>query len=307
MDGRPMITLVTTRARRTARMTALLAAALGVAATAASAASAAPVISSNWSGYAARETSRAAPFQSVSGEWRQPVASCRRGRESFVGVWVGLGGYAESSRALEQIGTDSDCTRAGQPVYAIWYELVPAQPVQIRVRLRPGDLVSASVTVRRHEVTLRLRDLTTGRRFGVVRRIKHIDVSSAEWIVEAPSSCLGGGSCATLPLTDFGTTTFTNATATAGGRTEGAAGPGWSTSALELRQSARSDGFSAGRGAAPEVVISAPTPLSPGGSFSVAWAEERGTSEAGPVVSSSAANTLRFGGPGRVAPASIPR
>jgi hypothetical protein len=297
-----MITPVT-RARRTARLSVLLAAA---ACMPAAGASAAPLVSSNWSGYAARATSRAIPFQSVAGEWRQPAASCRRGRESYVGVWVGLGGYAESSRALEQVGTDSDCTRNGQAVYATWYELVPAQPVQIRLVIHAGDVVAASVTVRRHDVTLRIRDLTTGARFSALRRTRFIDISSAEWIVEAPSTCLGGSSCATLPLTDFGTTTFTAATATAGGRTAEAAGPGWSTAALELRQTARG-GFPASRAAAGAVVTAVPSPLSAGGSFSVAWGEERGSSEATPVASNSAGDAVRFPTLAALAPAAIPR
>jgi hypothetical protein len=275
-------------------MSALLAAALCVPAAAAGAASAAPLVSSNWSGYAARAASRTQPFQSVSGEWRQPAASCRRGHESYVGVWVGLGGYDKASRALEQIGTDSDCTRGGQAVYATWYELVPAQPVPIPLSLHPGDEVAASVTVRRHDVTLRLRDLTTGRRFSALRHTPYIDLSSAEWIVEAPSTCLGGNSCTTLPLTDFGTTTFTNATATAAGRTADA-GPGWSTAELELRQGPRVEGFPAGRAAAAAVVTAVPTPLSAGGSFSVAWAEERGSSQAAPVASTGVTQNVRSG------------
>jgi Peptidase A4 family len=303
MHARPMITPVT-RARRTAWLSALLAAAACVPA---AAASAAPLVSSNWSGYAARARSRAIPFQSVSGEWLQPAASCRRGRESYVGVWVGLGGYSETSRALEQVGTDSDCTRNGQAVYATWYELVPAQPVQIRMAIHAGDVVAASVTVRRHDVTLRIRDRTTGARFSALRRTRSIDVSSAEWIVEAPSTCLGGSSCATLPLTDFGTTTFTAATATAAGRTAEASDPGWSTAALELRQSARTAGFPASRRSAGAVVTAAPSPLSPGGSFSVAWAEERGSSEATPVATNSAGDTVRFQTPVLVAPGADPR
>jgi hypothetical protein len=303
MRGRPMITPVT-RARRTARLSALLAAAAFLPATAASAA---PLVSSNWSGYAARAGSRAIPFQSVSGDWRQPAASCRRGRETYVGVWVGLGGYSETSRALEQVGTDSDCTRNGQAVYATWYELVPAQPVQIRMAIHAGDLMTASVTVRRHDVTLRIRDLTTGARFSALRRTRFIDVSSAEWIVEAPSTCLGGSSCSTLPLTDFGTTTFTAATATAAGRTAEASGPGWSTAALELRQSARPTGFPASRGSAVAVVTAVPSPLSAGGSFSVEWAEDRGASEATPVASSSAGDAVRFQTPLLVAPGPNPR
>ena len=41
------------------------------------------------------------------------------------------------------------------------------------------------------------------------------DISSAEWIAEAPSTCSQGlSSCTPLPLADFGTVQFTSASAT---------------------------------------------------------------------------------------------
>jgi Peptidase A4 family len=234
-----------------------------------------PLISSNWAGYAARIHSGAGRFQSVSGVFTQPLAACSRGQESYVGVWVGLGGYASGARALEQIGTDSDCTKGGRAVYSAWFELVPAPPIPIAVTIRPGDQVGVSVTVHRHRVTLRLRDYTTGSRFSVRRRTSPVDVSSAEWIVEAPSTCLSSRSCATLPLTDFGTASFLNATATAGGRTMPVQGPGWSTSALELHQGPDASGVQLGHGAAsaPGPVAAVPSILGPGGAFSVTWVQ----------------------------------
>jgi hypothetical protein len=46
-------------------------------------------------------------------------------------------------------------------------------------------------------------------------------VSSAEWIAEAPSRCLSSSShdCHILSLADFGSVTFTGASASVGGRT----------------------------------------------------------------------------------------
>ena len=43
------------------------------------------------------------------------------------------------------------------------------------------------------------------------------DTSSAEWIAEAPPACQGGtsGACQTVPLADFTSVDFTNASATA--------------------------------------------------------------------------------------------
>jgi Peptidase A4 family len=268
---------------RAARAGKTIALALLAAGALAGTASAQPLVSSNWAGYAAVIGPGQGRFQSVSGTFTQPVASCTRGQESYVGVWVGLGGYATDARALEQIGTDSDCTKAGRPVYDAWFELVPAPPTQIDLAVRPGDEIATSVTVHRHDVTLRLRDYTSGARFSVRRRVSPIDVSSAEWIVEAPSTCASSRSCATLPLTDFGTASFLDATATVGGRTMPAQGPGWSAAALELHQGPDGSGIRLGPGRAgtPGPVAAVPSALSPGGAFSVTWIQRSAAAEAG--------------------------
>ena len=102
---------------------------------------------------------------------------------------MGLGGYAHSSDALEQVGVDADCSRYGHPHYDSWYELIPAAPVGIHISVHAGDEMTGSVTVRGTHVTLRLRNLTTGARYSTTRHTSQIDVSSADWIIEAPSSC----------------------------------------------------------------------------------------------------------------------
>jgi Peptidase A4 family len=200
-------------------------------------AAAATSISSNWSGYLATPRASArAGFSSVSGSWRQPNVKCSPGGESYSATWVGLGGYSEASRALEQIGTDADCARSGGAEYSSWYELLPAGPVNLSLKVRPGDELSASVTVRGHGVTLRLRDLSTGARFTKTLRVSSIDDSSAEWIVEAPSVCASSNACETLPLSDFGDVAFSSATATLDGHTAPIPRGDWSATALELRQ-----------------------------------------------------------------------
>ena len=128
-------------------------------ATGALAASSAPAasVSTNWAGYVAvPSASVGSRFSSVSGSWKQPSANCSAGRETYSAVWVGLGGYNEDARSLEQIGTDSDCARSGGASYSSWYELLPAEPVNLTLEVHPGDEISASVTVKNHDVTLRI-------------------------------------------------------------------------------------------------------------------------------------------------------
>jgi hypothetical protein len=240
-------------------------------------------LSSNWAGYVAAPTaSSGVGFSRVSGRWTQPSAKCAGRGAGYSAVWVGLGGYRESAHTLEQVGTDADCTGSGRARYSSWYELLPAAPVVLSLKIRPGDRLNASVTTRGRSVTLRIRNLTTNRRFAVTRRLSRVDVSTAEWIVEAPSECTSS-SCRTLPLADFGVVSFTSATATAHGHTGTLGDPRWSAGALELRQSP----FAAGRpgvaGSSASAVFVGATPTAAArasGAFSVSWGLLTAPSEA---------------------------
>ncbi len=249
------------------------------------ASAAAGAVSSNWAGYVALPlTASGAGFSSISGTWREPSATCTAGRVGYSAVWVGLGGYRENAKALEQIGTDADCSRAGVAVYATWYELLPASPVAIPLKASPGDEMSASVTVRNNDVTLRIRDLTTGTRFSHSQRAPLLDSSSADWIVEAPSECFASHGCHTLQLADFGSVAFSSATATSRGHSGSIADPLWSMSELELRESAfdsalstRSTSTGPQNDSSRGIIAATPSPLAPSaGAFSVTWREQHG-------------------------------
>jgi hypothetical protein len=257
----------------------ILASASGSQALASATTPAATSVSANWAGYVAvPPASAGSRFSSVSGTWRQPSATCSAGQESFSAVWVGLGGYSASARALEQIGTDTDCTRSGGARYSTWYELLPAGPVNLKLKVHPGDELSASVTVKGHGVTLRIADLTTGERFSRTQRVASVDTSSAEWIVEAPSACVSSQSCEILPLTDFGEVPFAAATATADAHTGPITDPDWTAGALELQQQAFAVGGSqTSAHELPERTLIAATPSASAGalgSFAVSWREQ---------------------------------
>jgi hypothetical protein len=235
------------------------------------------VVSSNWAGYAVTGRS----FRRVSGAWTVSAQSCTGGEASYSAAWVGLGGYSPTSRALEQIGTEADCSSSGRVTYSAWSELVPANARTIKMKVRPGDRISASVDVTGNQVVLRLRNLTRGTSSTRTARMSAPDVSSAEWIVEAPSGCDSNGSCQELPLGDFGTVRFTQAQATT---TAGHAGTirdaAWSTTKLILSQDGSSGrgfaGVSSQRGALASALASA------GGSFAVSYDASRSLGK--PVV-----------------------
>jgi hypothetical protein len=197
---------------------------------------------------------------------------------------VGLGGSNEDAKNLEQVGTEANCLSSGTVRYGAWYEIVPAAPVAIHLDVSPGDTITASTTVVGRRVTFRLRDVTTGASTKVVRRPRSVDVSSAEWIVEAPSACTASGDCTTLPLAAFGTVQFTDATAsaTAGTRIQTAVAGAtlWSNAALELEQASVSRLVSEAASnvrAAPMQTVVAATPSATAtstGAFSVAISEQ---------------------------------
>jgi len=241
-------------------------------------AQAASAVSSNWAGYVVRPGA-ARRLRSVSGTWVEPAVKCTAGQASYSAVWVGLGGYSQTAKGLEQIGTDSDCTRSGHAVYSAWVELLPAGPTGLNVKVHPGDRVTASVTVIGRDATLGLRNLTSGERASRTVRVRSQDVSSAEWIVEAPSACFADGSCQTLPLADFGNVAFTGASATLGTTTSTIAAGAWASTTLQLQASraVRGESSSEGLSGATALVLATPTRTSPAdGSFTVAYSERRG-------------------------------
>jgi hypothetical protein len=160
--------------------------------------------SSNWAGYAVHRSG--VRFHTVSGTWTQPEATCTPGRATYSSVWVGLGGYAVNSPALEQIGTEEDCTASGRAVASAWYELVPSASHAVKLTVKPGDRLRAAVTVNGVEVSLSLTDLTRHNTFTKELRATAIDT---------PSVCSRNWDCHTLPLADFGSAGFTSAHAVA--------------------------------------------------------------------------------------------
>ena len=195
--------------------------------------------SSNWAGYAVGYPNvsrpKAGSVSDVSGSWVVPaVTGGDVSGNTYSSVWVGIDGYA--SNTVEQIGTEEDWIN-GQAVYSAWYEMYPQYPVTISMVISPGDTITAKVEYTTTPVAsnkgkgsgkgngnggggknsgsfvLTLTDITTGASYTTVQTSNSAKRSSAEWIVEAPWA---GG---VLPLADFGTVTFTNASFTINGTT----------------------------------------------------------------------------------------
>ena len=156
--------------------------------------------STNWSGYAVTGSR----FTSVSSSWTEPTVTCSG--TAYSSFWVGLDG--DTSGTVEQTGTDADCS-GSTPQYYAWYEMYPKFPTNLKGTVRPGDHLSASVTTNGSgSFTLTISDSTQGWTNTTNARLKSATLASAEVIAEAPSSRSG-----VLPLANFGTVSFSGATA----------------------------------------------------------------------------------------------
>jgi hypothetical protein len=224
----------------------------------------------NWSGYAV--TGTPGTFTSVSSSWAQPAVTCGA-TDTFASFWVGLDGVGTPT--LEQTGTEADCS-GGTAVYSGWYEIFPDAPVFYNEPVQPGDEMSASVVSDGGGAfTLTLSDTTSNWQRSTNQTVPAAELASAEVIAEAPSSQ------AVLPLADFGTVNF--ADATIDGQSIGAGQP----IALTLVSG-------------DDTAEATPSPLTGGNSFTVTWESSGSSTTTG--TTSPGTGTPGTGTPGTGAP-----
>jgi len=167
--------------------------------------------SHNWSGYAA--TSGGRTFTSVSGTWTVPQPNAT-GTPGVGATWVGIGGV--NTRDLIQAGTQDMVTAPGQTQYQAWIETLPQPSHQVPLAVNPGDSVSVSIDKQASGANMwqiSFTNNTTGQTYQTSVQYASSQ-SSAEWVEEAPTSQSG-----ILPLDNFGTIAFSNASAIHAGQT----------------------------------------------------------------------------------------
>jgi hypothetical protein len=204
-------------------------------------------VSSNWSGYAVTAVGSTATtavgsmsFTNVTGTWTQPAATCTPGQSTSAAIWVGLGGYTVGSNNLEQTGTSADCDANGKATYYVWYELVPETSVTVKLKVFPGDTITSSVLiVNPTTVLVQVKNRTRHTMFTKRLPMDTPDLTSAEWIAEAPSECTVGGFCRTVRLTNFGSVTFSKIAALGNSQGGTLNGPGWEPTPIQLVPRAR--------------------------------------------------------------------
>jgi hypothetical protein len=230
----------------------------------------------NWSGYAV-ETNLSNPTSGavtgVTGSWTVPTVT-PTSADAYSATWVGIDG--DSDDTVEQIGTEQDVTPSGQTDYYVWFEMYPEGAYYIEgFPVAPGNIFSAQVkylgtttatervgrrrtVLSAEEFQLTITNVTQNVTFTVPPSYTTVTFSaqrsSAEWIMEAPSSYFG-----VLPMADYNSVAFSNCAATL----EGVTGPindaSWANEAI----TASNDG-----------TLSTPGPLNGSGNgFTITWSQ----------------------------------
>jgi hypothetical protein len=179
--------------------------------------------STNWSGYALG-TGMTGNYASASFNWivQSAIYVNYGSGNPFTfndsSQWVGIGGNVTSD--LIQLGSDSFVDNTGTPTYTVWYEMLPADSINLSgctpaplasCPVGPGDVMSASLACTANctpnhagmQWTLSMANSTRG--WNWTQNFTYASsLSSVEWIEEAPFYT------EIAAISNFGTASFSN-------------------------------------------------------------------------------------------------
>lgn len=139
-------------------------------------------LSSNWSGYSLA----GGPFTAVSGSFDVPDVSASAA-ETDTAEWVGIDGASNSSLIQAGVLERYDPTTGAVEV-AAWWEILPALATPIAMYVQPGDEMTVTIwQVSGSTWEISVTDDTTGEQF-TTQQTYSGPGTSAEWVVEAPTS-----------------------------------------------------------------------------------------------------------------------
>jgi hypothetical protein len=145
-----------------------------------------PVVRSrNWSGYVAT----GGPFRGIQGTFTVPNLARAPGA-TRTSEWVGIDG--RHNGYLIQAGVEQDFDPStGLVTHYAWWQTLPDHPLQVEipVLVLPGDEITVAIgtTAAQGRWSIVVSDDTTGQTF--TTRLPYAGpASSAEWIVEAPTT-----------------------------------------------------------------------------------------------------------------------
>ncbi|KUI59700.1 Aspergillopepsin-2 [Cytospora mali] len=181
--------------------------------------------SSNWAGAVLIGTG----YTSVTGTVVVPTLteSSSSSTTSAGSAWVGIDGDT-CDTAILQTGFDWEVS-SSSVTYDAWYEWYPDYAYDFSgITISAGDSIKMTVTATsKTSGSAVIENLTTG----VTKTETFTGVTdgslceyNAEWIVEDFEECTTSSSCSLVPFADFGTVTFTSASAVKSGTTVGVTG-----------------------------------------------------------------------------------
>jgi len=170
--------------------------------------------SSNWSGYGSTATPNAPDtVTTVTGTWTVPAvtSTAGNGQAAYSAIWVGIDGLDDGT--VEQLGTmqaaevvsqgyGRNAKTVTETAYYAWVEMYPAGMVELPGTVKPGDVITASVTCAEDVFTLTMTDSTEKWTYTTTATSAAPERMSAEWVVEAPAEEFGRFT-EILPLAKF--------------------------------------------------------------------------------------------------------
>ena len=191
----------------------------------------------NWSGYVAtHQPGKKVKYKEVTGTWTVPKATCiKKQGASSSAVWVGIGGYKTTNQ--EEVGTNSNCSKKGKPVYFAWFELVPTSRTDLPEH-QPQGRCRRHDHRHRDDPELPLRE-ARGQEpdaeldFRRTINFSSQDTTTADWIMEAPATCVLY-TCQEASLANFGSITMRNISAVGNGHKGTLSNPKWKVIPIRL-------------------------------------------------------------------------
>jgi hypothetical protein len=95
-------------------------------------------------------------------------------------------------------------------------------------------MITTSVNVSGTSVLVQIKNRTRKTSFTHALTVTAPDLTSAEWVAEAPSSCDPAGRCTVLPLANFGSVNFTRAATIASAHPGTISDPTWANVPITL-------------------------------------------------------------------------
>ena len=140
------------------------------------------IASANWSGYELGD----GPYTSVTGTFTVPDLAAS-GTATATAEWVGIDGATNTALIQAGVGETYDPS-TNQVAIQAWWEILPAPETPITtIVVSPGDTVTVSIGQLSGTTWLiRVTDDTKGQSFSI-DQVYTGPLSSAEWIVEAPT------------------------------------------------------------------------------------------------------------------------